>query len=275
VPRNIRPKVDAGPDAVIKKGATFSSAGSFTDLCSPSWTATVDYGDGSGAQPLPLNANMTFGLSHVYANDGLYAVTVRVTDNGGLTGSDMALVLVDGTLPACSLTAVIAGPPKQLQITGRDAGSGLQSIVVLQSTNADTVVPPFVAGTTGPVVVTATKIDQTFGSIVRLRVIDRAGNATECDPVATLVVREAGMPVSQTFGGIPQAESQVTIMNGSPGVTNLQVGVNGKRFAVAELKDGESRTIDVSSAMVAGNDNTVTLEARGRPGGGADVVIHD
>jgi hypothetical protein len=85
------------------------------------------------------------------------------------------------TPPAVALTAVIAGPPKQIQITVQDADDGLKSIVVTTSTNATTVVPPFTVGTTSPVVVTATKIDQTLDSSVTLTVTDVCGNVTTAD----------------------------------------------------------------------------------------------
>jgi VCBS repeat-containing protein len=76
---NVPPAVDAGPDATIDEGSTFSSAGSFTDPGADTWTATVDYGDGSGPQPLAINPDKTFTLSHVYADNGSYAVTQTVT----------------------------------------------------------------------------------------------------------------------------------------------------------------------------------------------------
>ena len=88
----------------------------------------------------------------------------------------------DTTPPVCLLTATIDGPPKQIQVTVQDTGSGLGTIVVTTSTNATTVVPPFTPGT-NPVVVTATKSNQAAGSIVALTVTDAAGNVTECDPL--------------------------------------------------------------------------------------------
>lgn len=89
----------------------------------------------------------------------------------------------DTTRPMCVLTATITGPPKQIQVTVSDSGSGLGSIVVTASTNADTPVPPFTSGTTSPVLIVATKIDQSQGSNVALTVTDVAGNVTKCDPI--------------------------------------------------------------------------------------------
>ncbi len=71
----------------VNEGDTFTAAGSFTDPDSTAWTATVDYGDGSGVQPLALNPDHTFNLSHAYVDNGSYTITVSVTDNGGLTGA--------------------------------------------------------------------------------------------------------------------------------------------------------------------------------------------
>src|SRR2546427_723303 len=62
------PLVDAGADRTVDEGSTFSSAGSFIDPdAGDTWTATVNYGDGTGLQPLILTGT-TFQLSHVYAD---------------------------------------------------------------------------------------------------------------------------------------------------------------------------------------------------------------
>lgn len=90
---NVVPVVDSGPAATIVKGGTFSNSGSFTDTNSDTWTATVDYGDGSGVQPLALTGN-TFALSHVYSQVGNYTVTVVVTDDSAAAGSATVQVSV-------------------------------------------------------------------------------------------------------------------------------------------------------------------------------------
>ena len=96
------PVVDAGPDAAVAEGQTFTQPGSFTDLDSSLWTATVDYGDSAGAQPLILTGQ-TFILSRTYHDNGLYTVTVQVTDDAGLTGTDTVQVTVGNTAPAVDL----------------------------------------------------------------------------------------------------------------------------------------------------------------------------
>ncbi|HEY1598691.1 MAG TPA: right-handed parallel beta-helix repeat-containing protein, partial [Pirellulales bacterium] len=55
------PVVTLAPNATINEGDTYTSSGSFVDPdVGDSWTATVNYGDGTGDQPLSLNADQTF-----------------------------------------------------------------------------------------------------------------------------------------------------------------------------------------------------------------------
>ena len=62
----------------------------------------------------------------------------------------------------------IGDNPKQVEITFQ-VSKGLTSLIITKSENADTVVPPFIPGTTDPVVVTSTKIDQTQRARVQIQ----------------------------------------------------------------------------------------------------------
>ena len=97
---NVPPTVNAGSDAIINEGDTFSSSGSFSDPGADSWTATVNYGDGYGDQLLMLNPDMTFSLSYNYVDNGVYTITVTVRDDDGGEGSDTALVTVNNLAPS-------------------------------------------------------------------------------------------------------------------------------------------------------------------------------
>jgi hypothetical protein len=103
---NVAPVVSAGADAGVSQGGTLTQSGSFTDPGADTWTATVDYGDGSGVHPLTLNPNKTFNLSHLYANAGTFTVTVTVTDDESATGSDQITVTINNVPP----TADAGGP---------------------------------------------------------------------------------------------------------------------------------------------------------------------
>lgn len=174
--------------------------------------------------------------------------------------------------PSCALTSSTASG---IQVTLRDTGSGLARIAVIEAVNASVVVPPFEPGTLDPVQVTATKLDLAQRSRVELEALDVAGNVTRCDPVLMLVLRGTGKPITETVTAVPAAERYVTILNGTPGLKNLLVVVNGQRFRVTGLGDGQTTTLDVSSAMRPGDDNVIEVQAHGKPGSQCTVVIHD
>ena len=93
------PTPDPPPVVTVQVGGiavlgSLSGSGSFTDsdLAGHTFTATVDYGDGSGRQRLTLNGPQ-FVLSHTYSTLlKTYTVTVIVTDNDGVSGSASASV---------------------------------------------------------------------------------------------------------------------------------------------------------------------------------------
>jgi hypothetical protein len=87
-------KVNAGGVAVL---GAFNGSGSFTDsdLAGDTFTATVDYGDGSGIHPLPLTGT-NFALAHNYGAAILrsFTVTVTITDDHGAWGVGKTTVTV-------------------------------------------------------------------------------------------------------------------------------------------------------------------------------------
>ncbi len=86
----------------------------------------------------------------------------------------------DTTPPTCTVTAVRAGPPKQLDVTAQDTGSGLASITVVSISNGTASVQSFTPGTTSPVVATFTKTNQAKPTVVNVDATDVAGNTTHC-----------------------------------------------------------------------------------------------
>lgn len=183
------------------------------------------------------------------------------------------LLGLDPTKPACVLQRTEPGPPTRIHVLAQDARSGIEKIEILEQANATVDVPSFSPGTTAPLNIVGTKINQAQASRIRLRVTDQAGNSTECDPVLTEVVRETGKPQSQTFGGVPPEERAVTVFNGNPGLKSLDVEVNGLRYRLNDLAPGEQRTLDVGAAVQAGVDSTFVLTSHGKPGGSAVVMI--
>jgi hypothetical protein len=109
----------------------------------------------------------------------LSVVVTSVTGQSATCGAEAPVA--DLTPPTCVLTATIPGPPKQIQVTVQDTGSGISSIGHTE-TNAQ-VAYSLSPGTTSSVVVTATKLDQSKGSFLALTVTNGAGGVTVCDPV--------------------------------------------------------------------------------------------
>jgi hypothetical protein len=85
----------------VDEGQVFTSSGYFTDPGADSWTATVDYDDGEGPQPLALN-NRTFTLSHRYRDNspwGSYWVRIFVRDDDLGLGWEYVYVVVNNVAP--------------------------------------------------------------------------------------------------------------------------------------------------------------------------------
>ena len=100
------------------EGGTYSNGGSFTDVIADTFTATVNYGDGSGAQPLSFTGTgqtKNFSLSHLYASFGNYTITVTVTDDDLGVGTATRSLFVSNVPPTVfingSSTPVPFGQP--------------------------------------------------------------------------------------------------------------------------------------------------------------------
>ena len=100
---NLPPVVAVGADESVPEGSSFSRSGSLTDPSArDTHTATVNYGDGTGVQALPLTPARTFSLSHVYADNGTYPLVVCVTDDDGASDCDGLSVTVSNATPVAS-----------------------------------------------------------------------------------------------------------------------------------------------------------------------------
>lgn len=104
VVENVAPQVSLSVERLVEPGDAALGRGSFADPGADAWQASVDYGDGTGARPLPLADDGTFELSHPYPDPGEYTLTVCVQDDDGQQGCASATVAVAPTLPGVRLT---------------------------------------------------------------------------------------------------------------------------------------------------------------------------
>jgi CSLREA domain-containing protein len=229
--------------------------------------------NGSGEAPFTA----TFPLAKPLPSNAVIAATATDPDQSTSEFSECRNVAQgDTTPPTCVIKQVVNGPPKQLIIKTQDTGSGLKSIVVDTSTNALTVVPPFVPGTTAEVDVDSKKINQSQNSVVKLTVTDVAANVTVCDPVlSSVTIRRAGQPSRQTYRHLARSESTVRLINSKPGIRTVALRVNGHALKQLRLASGQTRIVNVARWMRRGDNNTITLIARGAVGTSATILISD
>lgn len=91
---NVAPTVDAGTDQLSDEGATVSFSGGFTDPgLLDDHTIVWDFGDSSPT------VSGTLTPTHVYEEDGVYTVTLTVTDDDGGVGSNTLIVTVANVAP--------------------------------------------------------------------------------------------------------------------------------------------------------------------------------
>jgi PKD repeat protein len=105
---NVAPTVDVGADQIVNEGDLVSFSGSFTDLGSTDTHAIQwDFGDGS-------TSSGSLTPTHVYADNGVYMVTLTVTDDDGGMGSDTLTVTVNNVAPTTEAGANTTISPTDL-----------------------------------------------------------------------------------------------------------------------------------------------------------------
>jgi Ca2+-binding RTX toxin-like protein len=260
----------------------------------------VDAGESGGAVPSDYLVRGGAGVDELTAGPGPHRLeggadndrlVVSGTGNvlDGELGVDWCAPAAGNTLVACEPDATgpaiaskdLFGPDGRYagtDLTLRDAHSGLARVEATVLVNARPAAPVtlpriFSPPTTAGFALRIVPIDPAKPVSFTLRATDAAGNARTVDPVVVLVARERGKPVATTVELAP-GERWAEVRNGTPGLGHLRLSVNGQRYEVSGLRDGETRTLDVGSALRAAG-NTATLEARGKPGGRATVVLHD
>jgi len=178
-------------------------------------TATVDWGDGSPAELLPVDANKKVIGSHTFGTDGSRTVTITVSDGDGGTGLGRFTVVVGNVPPTVS--AVTAEPASldeggtvQLTASASDPGGDDTSLhykwvfgdgAVEEGTDLKTVSHQYLGDSSGSpggkyqVAVTVTDSDGATGSgNLALLVRNVAPTVTPLQPVAT----DEGSPVTLT-----------------------------------------------------------------------------
>ncbi|MFH1724774.1 MAG: PKD domain-containing protein, partial [Elusimicrobiota bacterium] len=99
---NAAPVVKAGEDRTAQEGTTVEISATFTDAgILDTHTAEVDWGDGTTSAAELNEEDGAGGLraEHVYADNGVYAARVTVTDNDGDSGEAAIELTIENAAP--------------------------------------------------------------------------------------------------------------------------------------------------------------------------------
>jgi DNA/RNA endonuclease G (NUC1) len=124
---NVAPSIATIPGATLLPGETYTANGSFTDPGADPWTATVDYGDGSGTVPLALTGT-TFVLSHAYASAGTFTVTVKVSDDDVTSTRTTSVRVITQAEGATNAIALVNGLVEDGKLSRGNANSLLSKL---------------------------------------------------------------------------------------------------------------------------------------------------
>jgi hypothetical protein len=199
---DVPPTVVLKPVRPLTEGGTFSTTGSFTDVASDGpWQATVNYGDGTGSQPVALNGN-NFALSHRFPGEGTFAVTVTVTNRDGVSGSatlNVSVLDAPLTVAGWSFTATEGAVVSNLAVTTfTDAGVAEPAgnyVATIDWGDGTTSSGTVVAGTGGTFTVRGSHTYAEQGSY-RGEVTVRHGTADPATGSGTATVADAPLRVS-------------------------------------------------------------------------------
>ena len=93
------PVVAAGADQATTEGASVTLSATFVDAASDTHSASIDWGDGTVATGTVDQGLDTVDGSHVYADNGVFTVTVTVTDAASLSDAGSLDVTVSNATP--------------------------------------------------------------------------------------------------------------------------------------------------------------------------------
>jgi sugar lactone lactonase YvrE len=210
-----------------------------------------------------------------------FEIICAITDstNARAVCRDAVTVFSDITSPECSLNfgtlPVITGEAVDLE-------SGIASIEVVVAINRTVTIEPFVPGAR-TVRFRSEKIDTTQRSTFTLRITNRAGCETLCDPV-DLNLAAAAEGCSASFS-LPATDRYLLVNNN--GLQRIDLNLNRTALALeahATRRDHQGttyfmpffgkRTIDLLAFLSIG-DNEVTLRCAGAQNTGARLLFLD
>jgi WD40 repeat protein len=274
---NTPPQVNIAPVPACSEGDTVLAFGLFLDGDGgDQWTATVDYGDGSGVQPLAFwtdgSAFHYFNGEHTYLDNGNYTISVVVTDLQGATGESSVSVTVDNVAPMALLSnggEVLENSPGTVGFTGQYDPSTIDVAAGFGYSfdfNNDGVFE--IAGFSSPtaVVPAAYLADGPRSQVIRARIADKDGGFT--DYLTALAVTNAAPTAVFSNGGSVAEGSQGAVsfsdqQDPSPADSiALRYSYDFDNDGVFEIAESSSPSAIVPAAFLAEGPGKRVVRAR-------------
>jgi hypothetical protein len=269
--------------------ATFTDAN--PNATAGDFTATINWGDGTAVSAATVTANGVGGFSvsgtHAYGEEGSYAATVAISDDGGSTAQATSSAIVGGSGKA-DLTATLTGlngSNNAVQdtavsvATATDAGTDVLSGVTYQwQLNGSSIVgasnssyTPIEADEGKPLAVIVTWSDAGGSESVTVS----AGTIQErADLAATLSsqspVQGSAISVASVSDGGTDVHTNATYQwqaNGAP-IT----GATSASYTPSELDEGKTLSVAVTYAGDAAGSESTTVTASNTVADSADLV---
>lgn len=275
---NVSPTVTAGGDVSLTPGTPLTRSGSFTDPGADAWVARVDYGDGSGIEPLVILPGKMFELNHRYAKEGLFTVVVSVDDGDGGVGQSSFVVVV--TAPVTTVQQVTSA-----SIRGNVSTIVLSFSDALDSNRAENISNYFLLSA-GRDLMFGTRDD--VRSAVRSAVYNATANTVTLTPTGKLrstAPMRLTVLASNSSTSVTDARGNLIDGNGDGVPGGNYVGRVGPLAYVKSQRTITSRTgitavllsfnlpLDMTRAQVLGNYSIVTAGTDGRFGTADDRVV--
>jgi PKD repeat protein len=259
---NVRPVLVVAPDQTIDEGSPLnlsalsaSPLGLFVDKgILDTYTATVDWGDGSAIEAPVIFATPssgTLGGNHTYTDDGIYEVTVTISDDDGGSDTKSFFVTVENVAPTAALgnsgpvnegSSAMVSFTSQFDPSSNDTAAGFRYAYDLDNDGAFDVGDGTFAGSVTndtQLISAALLADGTATRTVKARIIDQDGGFTDYT-------------------------TDVTVNNVAPTLTNISIDDNS-------LEEGESATIHMTIDD-AGAIDVFAVEVDWQDGSAADTI---
>ncbi|MBL8819205.1 MAG: pre-peptidase C-terminal domain-containing protein, partial [Planctomyces sp.] len=256
-------------DSSALEASPWSGSYQIVDRGGDSWTAVIDFGDGTApitTSPGSATIGSAIPLSHVYADNGNYVVTITVTNDDGHTETQTRAVTITNVDPTASLTGPatgITGTPALFNVAASDVAGAADPLSYSWTITRDGAAYAIQTGGTshslnatlpGSYLVTVEVSDGDGGVVVRSRTIT-ISSAVTAAKVASIVIDDGSAQRSMLRSLTITFDQAVSIQ---PGAFTVQKrGPGGETVSLntpAITTDASGRTVvRLTFASLVGN----------------------